>query len=100
MSHTNSNVNKNVECHCCGKSSHIAIDYFRKKKHESNDIFRKDNGNYVRRDICDVNGFKNTRMFIYENALSTETNNKSASCIDLGASADMSCNREWYDEYH
>ena len=70
MSHTKSNVNKNVECHYCGKTGHIARDCFRKKNHESNHRYRKHDGNYVRKDTLDVNGFKNIRLFISENALS------------------------------
>ena len=68
MSHTHSNVNKNFECHYCGKSGHIARDSFRKKNHESSHIYKKHNGNYVRKDTPDVNGFKNIRLFISENA--------------------------------
>ena len=78
MSHTNSNVNKNVEFHYYGKSGHIAKDCFRKKNYDSNHRYRKHNGNYVRKYTSDVNGFKNLRMFISENALSAKTDDKSA----------------------
>ena len=94
------NVNKNFEFHYCGKSCHIARDHFRKKNHESNTIFRKHNGNYVRKYTPDVNGFKNLRLFISENSLSAEMDDESAWFIDSSASAHMSCNREWYDEYN
>ena len=100
MSHTESNVNKNVECHYYVKSSHIARDCFRKENHESNHRYRKHNGNYVRKDTPDVNGLKNIRLFISENAMSVETDDESAWFIYLSGYAHMSYNREWYDEYH
>ena len=84
--------------HYYGNSGHIARECFRNKNHESNHRYRKHNGNYVRKP--DVNGFKNLRLFISENAMSIEINDKSAWFIDSGASPHMSCNREWYDEYH
>ena len=61
---------------------------------------RKHNGDYVRKDICNVNGLKNIRLFISENSLFVETDDESVWFLDLGAYAHMSCNREWYDEYH
>ena len=94
MSHIDSNVNKNVECHYCGKTGHIARDCFRKKNHESNHRFRKRNGNYVRKDTPDINGFKNLILFIFENALFAKKDDESAWFIDSGASSHMSCNRE------
>ena len=58
------------------------------------------NGNYVRKDTPEVNGFKKLRLFIFEHALSAETDDENAWFIDPGASAHMSCNRDWYDEYY
>ena len=58
------------------------------------------NGNYVRKDTMDVNGFKKLRLFIFEHALSVETDDENAWLIDLGAYAHMSYSREWYDGYH
>ena len=82
MSHTDSNANREVVCHYCGKSGHIARDCFKKinnesincfKKinNESNNIYKKHNGNYVRKYTPDVNGFKNIRLFIFEHAMSS-----------------------------
>ena len=95
MPHTDSNVNKNVECHCYGESGHIDRDCFSKKNHESNHRFRKNKGNYVRKDTPDVNGFKNLRLFISEHALSVEMDDENAWFIDSGASSHMSYKREW-----
>ena len=61
---------------------------------------KKHNGNYVRKDTLDVNGFKNLRLFISEHALSAETDDENAWFIDSGASSHISCNRNWYDEYY
>ena len=46
------------------KSGHIARDCFKKINNDSNNRYRKHNGNYVRKDTPDVNGFKNLRLFI------------------------------------
>ena len=39
-------------------------------------------------------------MFISKHALSAETDDENAWFIDPGASAHMSYNRDWYDEYY
>ena len=44
--------------------------------------------------------FKNLKLFISEVALSAETDDENAWFIDSGASAHMSCAKEWFDEYH
>ena len=49
----------------------------------------------MRKDTPNVNGFKNIRLFMSENAFSTETDDESAWLIDSGASAHMSHNRAW-----
>ena len=77
MSHTNSNVNRNVECHYCGKWGHIDRDYFRNKNHESNHRYRKKNVNYVQKYTPDVNVLKNLKLFLFENDLSAETDDES-----------------------
>ena len=100
MSRNESSANKYVVCHYCGKSGHIARDWFKKINNDSNNRYRKHNGNYVRKDTIDVNGFKNLKLFISEHALSTETDDENARFIDSGASAHTSCNRDWYDEYY
>ena len=100
MSHTDSNANRDVVCHYCGKSGHIARDFFKKINNDSNNRYRKHNGSYVRKDILDVNGFKNLTLFISKHALSVETDDENAWFIDSSAYVHMSCNRDWYDEYH
>ena len=45
-------------------------------------------------------GFKNLKLFIYKATLSAETDDEYAWFIDSGASAHMSCVKEWFDEYH
>ena len=44
--------------------------------------------------------FKNLKLFIFEAALSAETDDENAWFIDLGSLAHMSCVKEWFDEYH
>ena len=100
MSHNDSNANREVVCLYCGKSGHIARDCFKKINNDSNNRYEKHNGNYVRKDTPDVNGFRNLRLFISENALYVETDDKNEWFIDSGASAHMSYNRDWYDEYY
>ena len=79
-------------------SGHIARDCFKKINNDSNNIYIKHNGKYVRKDTPDVNGFKNLRLFISEHALSVETDDEDAWFIDSGAYAHMSCNKDRYDE--
>ena len=100
ISNNESSANKDVVCHYCGKSGHIARDCSKKINNYSNKKYRKHNGNYVRKDTPDVNGFKNLRMFISEHALSAQTADENAWFIYSGASSHMSCNRDWYDEYY
>ena len=40
------------------------------------------------------------RLFIYEDALSVETDDENALFIDSSTSTHMSCKREWFDEYN
>ena len=100
ISRNESSDNKDVVCHYCGKSGHIARDCFKKINTDSNNKYRKHKGNYVRKDTPNVNGFKSLRLYISEHTLSAETDDENAWFIDLGASAHMSCNRDWYEEYY
>ena len=100
MSSNDSSANKDVVCHYCGKSGHIDRDCFKKTNNDSNNRYKKHNGNYVRKDTPDVNGFKSLRLFISEHALSTETYDENAWFIYSGAYSHMSYNRLWYDEYY
>ena len=45
-------------------------------------------------------GFKNLKLFVSDAALSAETDDVNAWFIDSGASLPMSCNKDWFDEYH
>ena len=45
-------------------------------------------------------GFKNIKLFVSNVALSNETNDMNGWFIDFGASLHMSCNKDWFDEYH
>ena len=87
MSRNESSANKDVVCHYCGKSGHIARDCFKKINNDSNNRYRKHYGNYVRKDTPDINGFKNLRLFIYEHALSAEMDDENAWFIDSSASS-------------
>ena len=83
-----------------GKLGHYAKDCYKRKANESKQNFRKHNGNYVKTDTSINDGFKNTKLFISEAALFAETDDENAWFIDSGASAHMSCLKEWFDEYH
>jgi hypothetical protein len=91
---------KNDDCFYCGKPGHHAKDCYKRKANESKQKFRKHNGNYVKRDNSINDGFRNLKLFISKVALSIETNDESAWLIDSRASTHMSCNKEWFDEYH
>lgn len=45
-------------------------------------------------------GFKNLILFVSDIALSVEINYVNAWFIDSGSSLHMSCNKDWFDEYH
>lgn len=100
MAQTDTYVKRNVECDYCGKPRHLTKDCFKRKNHESKQRCKRDNGNFVHKDTSISNGFKNLKLFISEAALSIETNDENAWLIDFGASAHVSCNKEWYDEYY
>jgi hypothetical protein len=91
---------KTDDCFYCGKPNHDAKDCYKRKANESKQKFIKHNGNYVKSDTSINDGFRNLKLFISKPALSTETNDESAWFIDSGALAHMSCNKEWFDEYH
>ena len=92
---------KDIDCSYCGKPGHLAKDCYKRKANESKHKFRRYHGNYVKGDTSGINdGFKNLRLFISEAALCVETDDVNAWFIDSGASAHMSCNRDWFDEYH
>ena len=52
------------------------------------------------KDTSISDGFKNIKLFVSDAALSVENDDKNAWFIDSGASLHMSCNKEWFDEYH
>ena len=45
-------------------------------------------------------GVKSLKLFVSEAALSVETNDENAWLIDSGALAHVSCNKNWFGEYH
>jgi hypothetical protein len=100
MAHPDSYVKRNIECEYCGKPGHLAKDCYRRKNHESNQRYKRHNGNFVHKDTSVNDGFKNIKLFISEAALSAETDDENAWFIDSGASTHMSCHKEWYDEYY
>jgi hypothetical protein len=100
MTHLDSYVKRNIECEYCRKPIHIAKYCYRRKNHESNQRYKRHNGNFVHKDILVNDGFKNLKLFISEVALSAENDDENAWFIDFGASDHMTCNKECYDEYY
>eukprot|EP00253_Pinus_taeda_P020335 PITA_20335 len=96
MAPPDSYVKRNIECDYCGKPGHLAKDCYRRKNNESNQRHNKHNGNYINRDTSVNDGFKNLKLFLSDVALSAETDDENAWFIDSGASAHMTCNKEWY----
>jgi hypothetical protein len=45
-------------------------------------------------------GFENIRLFISYVSLSTEINESNAWFVDYRASIHMSCNKDWFENYH
>ena len=100
MTPPDSYVKRNIEFDYCGKLGHLAKDCYRRKNHESNQRHRRHNGNFINRDTSVIDGFKNLKLFLSDAALSTETNDENSWFIDSGASAHMTCSKEWYDKYY
>ena len=100
MTHSNSYVKRNVECDYCGKLGHIAKYCYIRKNHESNQRYKRHNGNFVHKDTLVNDGFKNLRLFTSEVVLSAKTDDENARFIHSSASSYMTCNKEWYDEYY
>ena len=59
MTHHDSYVKRNIECEYCGKHIHLAKYCYRRKNHESNQRYKRHNGNFVHKDTSVNDGFKN-----------------------------------------
>ena len=99
MAQTDSNRN-NVDGHHWGKPRHLNGNHYQKKFYRNRNYNGSHNGNFANTDTFEINDFKNLRLFISEDALSVETDDENAWFIDSGASAHMSCRKEWFDEYN
>ena len=91
---------RNDKCYYCGKPGHHSKDCYKRKYNESRQRNRRHNGNFVDKDTSISDGFKNLKLFVSDAALSVDNDDKNAWFIDSGASLHMSCNKEWFDEYH
>lgn len=91
---------RNDECYYCGKPGHNSKDCYKMKYNESRQRNRRQNGNFVDKDTSISDGFKNLKLFVFYATLSVGNDDKNAWFIDSGASLIMSCNKEWFDEYH
>ena len=100
MVQSNTYVKRNVKCDYCGKPGHLTKDCFKRKNHESKQRYKRHNGNFFHKDTFIRDGFKKLKLFIFEVALSVETNDENDWFIDFCASTHMSCNKQWYDEYY
>ena len=93
-------IKRNDDCYYCGKLGHHVEDCYKRKYNESKQINIRHNGNFVDKHTSINDGFKNIKLFVYDDALSTETNDVNAWFIDSSASLHMSCKTVWFDEYH
>ena len=100
MTDLGSYVKRNIECGHCGKPLHLAKYCYRRNNHESNKIYKRNNGNVVHKDTSVNDGFKNLKFFICEAMLSTEIDDGNAWFIYSGASTHIAYNKEFYDEYY
>lgn len=91
---------RNDDFYYCGKPEHHAKDCYKRKYSESKQRNRRNNGNFVDKDSSINDGFKNLKLFVPDVALPGETNDVNAWFIDSVASLHMSCNKDWFDEYH
>ena len=93
----------NVDGHYWDKPGHLNRNHYQKKYYRGRSYNgnhnANHNGNFANTDTPE-NEFRNLRLFISEDALSAETDDKNAWFIDSGASAHMSCRREWFEEYN
>ena len=85
MTHHDSYVKRNIECEYCGKHIHLAKYCYRRKNHESNQRYKRNNGNCVHKDTSINDGFKNIKLFTSQAMLSTETDDENSRFIDSGA---------------
>ena len=91
---------KDDDCFYCGKPGHIVKDCYKRKTNESKQKFRKHHGNYLKGDTSINDGVKSLKLFVSKATLLVETDDEYAWFIDSGASTHMSCNKNWFDEYH
>jgi hypothetical protein len=103
MAQTDVNRN-NGDGYYWGKPRHLNRNYYQKKYHSNrshNESHNANyNGNFANTDDPEINGLRNLRLFISEDALSAETDDKNAWFIDSGASSHMYSRREWFDDYN
>lgn len=82
MAQSDTYVKRNVECDYCGKPGHLSKYCFERKNHESKQIYKRHNENFVHKYTSINNGFKNLKLFIVEAALLVETDYENAWFID------------------
>ena len=84
----------------CDKPGHHPKYCYKIKYNESKQRNRSNNGNFVDKDPSINDRFKNLKLFISNARLSAETDDVNACFIDSGTLLHMSCNRDWFDQYH
>jgi hypothetical protein len=94
------NVKRKDTCSYCGKFGHHARDCYRRKYHESKHRNKRHTGHFVEGGETMNDEFKNLRLFISDVALSTEIDDSNAWYVDSGVSIHMSCNKDWFENYH
>ena len=91
---------RNDDCYYYGKLGHHYKDCNKRKYNESRQRNKRHNGNFVGKDTSISDRFKNIKLFVSDVALFVKNDDVNAWFIEFGASLHMSCNKDWFDEYH
>jgi len=87
---------RNGDCYYCGKPRNHPKDCYKMKYNESKQRNRDSKNLYKMK----YNESKNLKLFVSNVALFAETDDVNACLINFGTSLHMSCNKDWFDEYH
>jgi hypothetical protein len=96
-SKNDANVKINNACFYCGKIGHYATYCLENKYNESKHRNRRPIGQFVDRGET---MHDDLRLFLSDVALLAKTDDSNAWFVDSSASIHMSCNKDWFENYH
>jgi hypothetical protein len=83
-----------------GKFGHYSRDWYRRKYHESKHRNIRHTGHFDDGGETMNDDFKNLKLFISYVALFAKIDDSNAWFVYSGASIHMSCNKNWFENYH